>query len=63
MNSFSCERQIPKDAQEDKESIEKNHTYCILFDGGQLNEYLSDTQRHNFVKAAWPKHEDDPRCT
>ncbi|CAF2989754.1 unnamed protein product [Rotaria sp. Silwood2] len=47
-----CKRQIPENTQEDKETIEPNHTHCILFDGGKLNEYLSDTQRHQFVTEA-----------
>ncbi|CAF3511447.1 unnamed protein product [Rotaria sp. Silwood1] len=47
-----CERQIPENTQEDKETIEPNHTHCILFDSGKLNEYLSDIQRNQFVTEA-----------
>ncbi|CAF1016322.1 unnamed protein product [Adineta steineri] len=45
-------RQISDNTQEDKETIEKNHTHCILFDDGQLSGYLGDTQRHQLVTHA-----------
>ncbi|CAF1149147.1 unnamed protein product [Rotaria sordida] len=45
-------RQIPDHLEEDKETIEKNHTHCILFDSGQLNEYLDDSHRHKLVTHA-----------
>ncbi|CAF1242408.1 unnamed protein product [Adineta steineri] len=42
-------RQISDNIQEDKETMEKNHTHCILFDDGQLSGYLGDVQRHGLV--------------
>jgi hypothetical protein len=45
-----CKRQIPENVQEDKETLDPHHTHCVLFDSGSLNEYLSDSQRNNFVK-------------
>ncbi|CAF4189794.1 unnamed protein product, partial [Rotaria sordida] len=57
-----CERQIPENIQENKETIEKNHTHCILFDGGILNEYLSDSQRNQFVTEACRNKDDDHTC-
>ncbi|CAF4886108.1 unnamed protein product, partial [Rotaria sp. Silwood1] len=43
---------ISDNLEEDKETIEKNHTHCILFDGGQLNTYLDDSHRHKLVTHA-----------
>ncbi|CAF0730867.1 unnamed protein product [Adineta steineri] len=57
-----CQRQIPESAQENKETIELNHTHCILFDSGRLNEYLSDSQRHQFVTEACEDKEDHHAC-
>ncbi|CAF3430705.1 unnamed protein product [Rotaria sp. Silwood1] len=57
-----CQRQIPDDAQEYKETIERNHTHCILFDGGKLNEYLSDAHRDKFVIAACKDTHNDHIC-
>ncbi|CAF1015057.1 unnamed protein product [Rotaria sp. Silwood1] len=54
-----CERQIPDNAEEYKETIEKNHTHCILFDSGRLYEYLSDSQRHQFVMEACKDKDQD----
>ncbi len=48
--------------QEDKVAIEPNHTHCILFDGGQLNEYLSDSQRNQFVDEACKMTENEHTC-
>ncbi|CAF1102784.1 unnamed protein product [Adineta steineri] len=42
-------RQISDNIQENKETIEQNHTHCILFDDGQLSGYLGDGQRHGLV--------------
>jgi hypothetical protein len=44
--------QIPNHVHEEKETIEKNHTHCILFHNGGLNEYLGDSQRHRLVTQA-----------
>ncbi|CAF1018227.1 unnamed protein product [Rotaria sordida] len=46
----ACKRQIRDDVQEDKETLDPHHTHCILFDSGNLNEYLSDSQRSSFVQ-------------
>ncbi len=56
------ERQIPESVQEDKETIEPNHTHCILFDSGRLNEYLSDSQRKQFVTEACKVKDNDHTC-
>ncbi|CAF1014905.1 unnamed protein product [Adineta ricciae] len=45
-------RQIPDTIQEDKETIESNHTHCILFDDGRLNGYLADHERNELVTHA-----------
>ncbi len=34
----------------DVETIERHHTYMILFDDGQLSDYICDEQRHRFVQ-------------
>ncbi|UJR29010.1 hypothetical protein I4U23_010228 [Adineta vaga] len=57
-----CQRQIPENVQEDKETIEPNHTHCILFDSGRLNEYLSDSQRHQFITEACRDRNDNHTC-
>ncbi|CAF2850895.1 unnamed protein product [Rotaria sp. Silwood2] len=57
-----CERQTPENVQDDKASIEKNHTHCILFDGGTLNDYLSDSHRHKFVTEACRNKDDNHTC-
>ncbi|CAF4173280.1 unnamed protein product [Rotaria sp. Silwood2] len=57
-----CERQIPDNVQEYKETIERNHTHCILFDSGRLNEYLTDTQRDQFVTEACKHKDNDHSC-
>ncbi|CAF4194606.1 unnamed protein product, partial [Rotaria sordida] len=44
-----CERQIPGNVGEDRETIERNHTHCLLFDSGKLYDYLNDSQCHRFV--------------
>ncbi|CAF1110282.1 unnamed protein product [Rotaria sordida] len=46
----ACKRQIRDDVQEDKETLDPHHTHSILFDSGNLNEYLSDSQRSSFVQ-------------
>ncbi|CAF1369818.1 unnamed protein product [Rotaria sp. Silwood1] len=56
------ERQIPDNAQEYNETIERNHTHCILFDSGRLNEYLSDSQRHRFVIEACKDTDNNHTC-
>ena len=45
-------RQIPDTIQEDKETIESNHTHCILFDDGRLDGYLADRERNELVTHA-----------
>ncbi|CAF1019434.1 unnamed protein product [Rotaria sordida] len=57
-----CERQIPENTQEDKATIEPNHTHCILFDSGRLNEYLSDSQRDLFVTEACKDKDNNHTC-
>jgi len=56
------QRQIPDDVQEDKETIEENHTHCILFDSGRLNEYLSDSHRDKFVTEVCKNTENTHTC-
>ncbi|CAM4808551.1 unnamed protein product [Rotaria magnacalcarata] len=60
--SSVSKRQIPENIQEDKETIELNHTHCILFDSGRLNEYYSDLQRHQFIIEARKKTHHDHTC-
>lgn len=55
-------REICDDAQEDKEVIERNHTHCILFDSGRLNEHLSDSQRDQFVAVACKNKNSEHIC-
>ncbi len=57
-----CEPQIPEKIQTYKETIERNHTHCILFDSGRLNEYLSDSQRDRFVTEACKDTDDGDTC-
>ncbi|CAF3987348.1 unnamed protein product, partial [Rotaria sp. Silwood2] len=59
---LKCERQIPKDVGEDREAIERNHTHCILFDSGKLHDYLSDSQRHQFVTEACKDTDNGHTC-
>ncbi|CAF3607813.1 unnamed protein product [Rotaria socialis] len=51
-NSFNkeYERQLPENAKDNRETVDRHHTHCVLFDSGKLNEYLGDGQRSNFVK-------------
>ncbi|CAF0930453.1 unnamed protein product [Adineta steineri] len=55
-----CHRQISDDDDDDDtdETIEKNHTHCILFDDGKLGSYLDDGQRSALVECAM-KDKDD----
>ena len=53
-------RQIPVEQQEDKDTVELNHTHCVLFDSGRLNEYLSDSHRDHFVMVAC--NDSGPAC-
>ena len=54
-------RQIPNEQEEEhKGTIELNHSHCILFDGGRLNERLSNLHRDKFVVAAC--HDSGPTC-
>ncbi|CAF1003931.1 unnamed protein product [Adineta steineri] len=48
----SCHRQISDNEDDTDETIEKNHTHCILFDDGKLSGYLNDGQRDALVKEA-----------
>ncbi|CAF1060452.1 unnamed protein product [Rotaria sordida] len=57
-----CERQIPGNVGEDRETIERNHTHCLLFDSGKLYDYLSDSQRHQFVTEACKDTGDGHTC-
>ncbi|CAF2031429.1 unnamed protein product [Rotaria magnacalcarata] len=57
-----CERQIPAKIEEDRETIELNHTHCILFDSGKLYDYLSDSQRNQFVIEACKDTGDGHTC-
>ncbi|CAF1359602.1 unnamed protein product, partial [Rotaria sp. Silwood1] len=57
-----CKQQIPDNTQEYKETIERNHTHCTLFDSGRLNEYLGDSQRHEFVIEACKDTDNDHIC-
>ncbi|CAF2738053.1 unnamed protein product [Rotaria sp. Silwood2] len=57
-----CERHIPDNVQEYKETIERNHTHCILFDSGRLNGYLNDSPRHQFVIEACKHKDNDHSC-
>ncbi|CAF0951970.1 unnamed protein product [Rotaria sp. Silwood1] len=57
-----CERQIPGNLVEDSEAIERNHTHCLLFDSGKLNDYLGDSQRHQFVIEACKNTNDGYTC-
>ncbi|CAF3880150.1 unnamed protein product [Rotaria sp. Silwood2] len=45
-------RQISDNVEENQETIEKNHTHCILFDDGRLNTHLDDSRRHNLLTIA-----------
>ncbi|UJR20641.1 hypothetical protein I4U23_023766 [Adineta vaga] len=45
-------RQIPDAVKENNETIEKNHTHCLLFDNGNLYDYLGDDQRNDLVDVA-----------
>ncbi len=36
----------------DAETIERHHTYMILFDDGKLSGYIGDEQRQRFVQVA-----------
>ncbi|CAF0929325.1 unnamed protein product [Adineta steineri] len=45
-------RQISDNDADTDETIERNHTHCILFDDGKLSGYLSDEQRRDLVKEA-----------
>ncbi|CAF3354679.1 unnamed protein product [Rotaria socialis] len=51
-NSFNkeYERQLPENAKDNRETVDRHHTHCVLFDSGKLNEYLGDGQRSSFVK-------------
>ncbi|UJR07511.1 hypothetical protein I4U23_011800 [Adineta vaga] len=63
-NSYPREsiyRQIPDSIQEDKETMERNHTHCILFDDARLYGYLADGHRHSLVTHAC-KNEDNHTC-
>ncbi|CAF3454781.1 unnamed protein product [Rotaria sp. Silwood1] len=45
-------RQVPDNVEEGLETIEKNHTHCILFDDGTLNAYRDDSSRHKLIITA-----------
>ena len=57
-----CGRQIPENGEENKDTIELNHTHCILFDSGVLDEYLADSQRDRFVIEACKESADGHTC-
>lgn len=44
-----------------EDKVEVNHTHCILFDNGRLNERLGDLQRDKFVTAVC--NDIGPTCT
>ncbi|CAF3003367.1 unnamed protein product, partial [Rotaria sp. Silwood2] len=45
-------RQTPDNVQEHYETIQKNHTHCILFDDEKFNTHNGDSHRHNLVLTA-----------
>jgi hypothetical protein len=46
-------RQTLANTNEDsKNMLEENHTHCILFDNGRMNDYLNDRQRSELVRIA-----------
>jgi len=46
----------------DPETIERHHTYMILYDDGQLSGYIGDEQRRIFVKTASEKPNNQNKC-
>ncbi|CAF1099357.1 unnamed protein product [Didymodactylos carnosus] len=48
-SSNPSNNQILENFIEDKETLEPHHTHFLLLDDGQLNGYLNDTLRTNFV--------------
>lgn len=54
-------RQIPVEEEDIEDAIELNHTHCILFDNGQLNERLSDFHRNRLLTTAY--NDMGPTCT
>ncbi|CAF1197338.1 unnamed protein product [Adineta steineri] len=55
-------RRIPDDDDDTDETIERNHTHCILFDDGKLGSYLSDEQRSALVEHAMEDKNDKDKC-
>ncbi|CAF3957560.1 unnamed protein product, partial [Adineta steineri] len=55
-------RRISNDDNDTDETIERNHTHCILFDDGKLGSYLNDGQRSDLVKHAMNDKDEKHRC-
>ncbi|CAF1299340.1 unnamed protein product [Adineta steineri] len=53
-------RRIYDDGDDTDETIERNHTHCILFDDGKIGDYLNDGQRDALVKEAC--EDEDHEC-
>ncbi|CAF4145083.1 unnamed protein product [Adineta steineri] len=57
-----CNQQISDDDNDTDETIERNHTHCILFDDGELSGYLNDEQRSALVEHAMEDKDDKHKC-
>ncbi|CAF0984122.1 unnamed protein product [Adineta steineri] len=57
-----CHRQISDTGDDTDETIERNHTHCILFDDGKLSGYLSDEQRSALVGHAMNDKDEEHKC-
>ncbi|CAF0977303.1 unnamed protein product [Adineta steineri] len=55
-------RQISDNDDDTDETIERNHTHCILFDDGKLGGYLDDKHRSDLVKYAMKDKDDKHKC-
>ncbi|CAF0985839.1 unnamed protein product [Adineta steineri] len=55
-------RQISDNDDDTDETIERNHTHCILFDDGKLDGYLDDKHRSDLVKYAMKDKDDKHKC-
>ncbi|CAF1002638.1 unnamed protein product [Adineta steineri] len=57
-----CHRQISDNDGDTDETIERNHTHCILFDDGKLGGYLNDEHRSALVGHAMKDKDDEHEC-
>ncbi|CAF4188401.1 unnamed protein product, partial [Adineta steineri] len=55
-------RQISDKDEDTDETIERNHTHCILFDDGKLGGYLDDRHRNHLVEHAIEYKDDKHKC-